>query len=136
MNHKERNKIRTMAIKVKTGRLRRTKENTNTVNTTRERKLNNEKPKKKAVSGKTLVRKLEEGWKQQKKTQEMLKEKGNKRPKGFLYRHASTVTFSLHATGPVIYACCVSMTTHARKHLGAEAVPKDAKTRKGPTMQT
>lgn len=56
--------------------------------------------------------------------------------RGFLYRHASTVTFSRHATGPVIYTCCVSMTTHARKHLGAEAVPKDAKTRKGPTMQT
>lgn len=48
------------------------------------------------------------------------------------YRHASAVTFSHRATAPVISACWVSMTTRARKLLGAEAMPKDAKREKAP----
>lgn len=65
------------------------------------------------------------------KTQGMQKEKTNT-AKGILYRHASSVTFSHHATSPVIYTCWVSMTTRARKPLGAEAIPKDAKREKAP----
>jgi len=52
--------------------------------------------------------------------------------KGIFHRHASAVTFSHHATGPVISTCWVFMTPRARKPLGAEAIPKDAKQEKAP----
>lgn len=53
--------------------------------------------------------------------------------KGIPCRHASAVTFSYHATRPVIHTCWVFMTDTCKKSvLGAEVIPKDAKNEKRP----
>lgn len=53
-------------------------------------------------------------------------QKEKKTPKGILFRHASVVTFSHHASGPVISKCWVSMRNKCKKAFRAEAIPKDA----------
>ena len=55
--------------------------------------------------------------------------------KGVLFRHASVVTFSHHASGLDISKCEVSMTTCARKRSVQQQYQR-MHTRKGPTMQT
>lgn len=52
-------------------------------------------------------------------------QKEKKTPKGILFRHASVVTFSHHASGPVISKCWVSMRNKCKKAFRAEAIPKD-----------
>lgn len=78
-----------------------------------QKEINKGEPQKKCMRGKTL-----EGnpkWEINSRKHRGCTRKKIKTAKGILCRHASAVTFSYHATVPVVYTCWVFMTTHARK---------------------
>lgn len=138
MNHRRTNVFNSKEVQEenKIGTKKNTQEKT--IITTQKENLKKEKLKG-FVLGKHWLRNQERRKKNKNKHQkyrECRKEKTST-AKQILYRHASVVTFSHHATGPIISTCWVSI-THARKpffifyFFGAEAIPKGAKREKAP----